>query len=390
MSKKRIYLDHAATTPLDPEVLAVMEPYFTKEFGNPSSIHASGHMAHQALTHARERIADVLHARPQEILCTSGGTESNNLALKGVAEAHNYQGHIVTTAIEHHAVLHTLQYLETRGVAVTYLPVNEQGIVSVDDVLQALRPDTFLVSVMYANNEIGTIQPIAEIGKELQRKNILFHTDAVQAGGVLTLNTKKIHVDMLSLSAHKFYGPKGVGVLYVRNGVELVPQQHGGGQEFKKRASTENVPGIIGCAEALVRAHEHAEKEHARLSTLRDTCIAMIEQKIPDAIITGSRSERLPNNISVCFPDIEGEALVMRLSEKGYDVSSGSACTSGDLEASHVLLALGLERSIALGSIRISMGKTTTQQDIESLVDILVDEVPKCRITHQSVDVACR
>jgi len=387
---KRTYLDHAATTPLDPDVLSAMDPFLKDNFGNPSSIHDTGHRAHMAVTRAREQVADVLGARPNEIIFTSGGTESDNLALKGAAEAHSFKGHLITTAIEHHAVLHTAQYLEKRGMEVTYLEPDSDGFVSAHSVTRAIREDTRLVSIMYANNEIGTVQPIAEIGNMLSKRVIAFHTDAVQAGGALSLNVKKLHVDLLSLSGHKFYGPKGIGALYVKQGTEIIPQQLGGGQELKRRASTENVPGIIGFAEALARAEKKREQESQRLAALRDVLFESVRTRMPEVISTGSLDTRLPNNVSLCVPGIEGEALVMRLSEHGFDTSSGSACTSGNLDPSHVLQAIGLPRSTALGSLRVTLGASTSPEDIEAFVAALETEVTKLRKMSPVVDVACR
>lgn len=387
---ERVYLDHAATTPLDPAVLEIMLPYFSDKFGNPSSIHHIGHEAAQALLKAREQVAQILRCKPNEIIFTSGGTESDNLVLKGLAEARNFTGHIITSAIEHHAISDTAKYLQTRGVAVTFVAVDEFGRVNPDDVIKAIRDDTWLVSIMYANNEIGTIQPIAEIGKEVQRRKIAMHTDAVQVPGLLPLDVEKLHVDLLSLSGHKFYGPKGIGVLYRRQGIPLVHQQLGGGQEFKMRASTENVPGIIGLAAALHRAEEKREHESHRLSVIRDWLMQEIKQSIPTAILTGHPSERLAGNVSFCFPGLEGEALVMRLSEHGFDCSSGSACTSGNLDPSAVLLACGLEPKAAIGSLRISLGKSSTKDKLGPLVGLLKAEVEKLVKMSPVTDVACR
>jgi len=387
---ERVYLDHAATTPLDEAVFTAMRPYFTQQFGNPSSIHETGHSVAMAVVRAREQVARVLGCRPNEILFTSGGTESDNLALKGVAEQHGFIGHIITTSIEHHAVDHTVRHLMERGMEITFVGVDEYGMVRPDDVYSAIRDDTVMVSIMYANNEIGTIQPIAEIGKQVRRRGIIMHTDAVQAGGALLLAVDKLQVDMLSLSGHKFYGPKGVGVLYVRKGIDFVPQQLGGGQEFKKRASTENVPGIIGFADALSKSDKKREDESRRLAALRDWLIAAVEEKIAGVVVTGHRSARLPNNASFCFPGLEGEALVMRLSERGFDTSSGSACTSGNLNPSHVLLSLGLEQNIALGSLRVTLGMSTKQENLEDFVAVLGEEVAKLATMAGIIDVACR
>ncbi len=372
-----VYLDHAATTPLAEEVFSAMKPYFADKFGNPSSLHSLGLAAAQAVRSARERVAAVLHCRPNEIIFTSGGSEADNLALKGLAEARDFKGHIITSAIEHHAVLDTAAYLESAGVAVTYVGVDSAGRVNPKDIIKAIRPDTFLASIMYANNEIGAIEPIAEIGKEVRRRKIIMHTDAVQAPMLLPLKVDKLHVDMLSLSAHKFYGPKGIGLLYARRGIKLAPQIIGGGQENKRRAGTENVPGIAGLAAALSRAEKNRSQTAARLEKLRDWLINKISREIPQAILTGPRQGRLANNVSFCFPALEGELLVLRLAERGFACSSGSACTTGSLEPSHVLLACGLDRRTALGSLRLSLGQGTNKRDLESFCRVLQEEADK-------------
>lgn len=387
---QRVYLDHAATTPLAPEVFLAMQPYFSEEFGNPSSIHEKGHRAKMAITRAREQVAKILNCRPNEIIFTSGGTESDNFALKGVAEARNFRGHMITSAIEHHAVLDTAKYLEARGVSVTYVGVDRFGMVNPEDVAAAMRSDTFLVSIMYANNEIGTIQPIAQIGNMARKRGIVMHTDAVQAAGVLSLDVEKLHVDLLSLSGHKFYGPKGIGVLYARRGIALSPQQLGGGQELARRASTENVPGIIGFSEALGRAEKKRNSESSRLSALRDWLIAEVIKRITGVALTGHPAERLPGSVSFCFSGIEGEALVMRLSERGFDVSSGSACTSGNLDPSPVLIACGFDQKTATGSLRVTLGESTTEESLERFVGALFEEVEKLAKMGGVVDVACR
>jgi len=371
----RIYLDYAATTPVDSSVLHAMKPYFDAEYGNPSSLHEQGLDAKKAIKDAREKVAQVLNCQADEIIFTSSGTESDNLALKGIAQASDFKGHIITSAIEHAAILETAHYLEKRGVDVTYVKVDKYGRVDPKNVIDAIQDDTFLVSIMYANNEIGTIQDISEIGKQVQKKNILMHTDAVQAPGLLSLNVAKLHIDMMSLSAHKFYGPKGVGALYIRRGVDLVPQMHGGNQDRGMRASTENVPAIIGFAEALCLSEAHRSKESRHLSEMRDSLIDEIRNALPKAMLTGDEENRLPNNASFCFPNIEGESLVMRLSERGFDVSSGSACSSGSLEASHVLLACGIDKDLAQGSLRVTLGKTTIKKDLELFVEALFEEI---------------
>jgi len=392
MSKyKAVYLDHAATTPLDKDVLAAMKPYFAEDFGNASSIHHAGLRARKAVKSAREQVAGILGCASSEIIFTSGATESNNLALRGAMEAYcdlqsgtkgraitgKHRGHIIISQIEHDSILKTARYLEKKGIDITCVGVDKYGLVDPKNVLDAIREDTFLVSIMYANNEIGAIQPIAAIGKQVQKRNILMHTDAAQAAGALSLDVKKLHTDMLSLSGHKFYGPKGSGVLYVRRGVQIAPQITGGGQEYKRRAGTENVPLIIGFSRALCLADKKQEQESKRLSLLRDWLIVEIERKIKGAHLTGDREKRLPNSASFCFPGIEGESLVMRLSERGFEASSGSACSSGNLEASHVLLALGLNKFLAMGSLRVAMGRSTAKKDLRLFVEALKEEVEK-------------
>lgn len=377
--KKQVYLDHAATTPLSTEAFNAMKPYLTDKFGNASSLHALGIEAKKALLKSHEQVAGVLGCRDKEVIFTGSGTEANNLAIKGAAEQNNYKGHVVTSNIEHHAVLETMQYLEAQGVSITYLPVDRSGLVSTSDLIRALRHDTFLVSIMYANNEIGTIQPIAEIGGLIKKRqpNVLFHVDAVQAPGLLELNVEKLRCDLLALSGHKFYGPKGTGILYVRRGTELVPQIFGGGQEQGLRSGTANIPGIVGLATALVNADKSRPREVIRLTKLRNWLASSISEAIPQSVFTGHPSARLANNISFCFPGLEGEALVMRLSERGFACSAGSACATGSFEASHVLLALGISRDAALGSLRVSLGKATKLADLEAFLPVLIQEVEK-------------
>lgn len=372
-----VYLDHAATTPLDKAVFSAMRPYFSEAFANPSSIHASGHAAKKALTDARQKIAGILGCNPREVIFTSSGTESNNLALWGVADAHDFKGHIITSAIEHASVLETAGRLASRGVSVTTVGVDEHGRVNPRDVKDAIRNDTFLVSIMYANNEIGTIQPISEIGSLIQKRGILMHADAVQAAGLLPLSINKLHVDLLSLSGHKFYGPKGVGVLYVKRGTTVTPQLRGGGQERALRSGTENVPGIIGAAFALVRVDGHRAQEVARLSILRDWLIREVASRIRGTRLTGHPAERLANSASFCFPGVSGEHLVMRLSERGFECSSGSACTTASVEPSHVLLACGISNNEAQGSLRITLGAYTRLPHLKRFADALEEEVAK-------------
>lgn len=365
-------MDHAATTPVRSEVLDAMLPYFNPEFGNASSVYSWGRSAHQALDVARDKVAQLLAAEANEIIFTSGGSEGANLAIKGVAWAYQNKGkHLITSAIEHHAVLDTVLWLKKQGFEVTVLPVDEEGMVSPAQVADALRPDTILVSIMHANNEVGTIQPIAEIGAIVREHGAFFHTDAVQTAGVLDLNVQELNVDLLSLSAHKLYGPKGVGALYCRKGVRLEPLIHGGAQERRRRAGTENVAGIVGLARALELAREEQEAENERLTKLRDRLLEGLQQ-IPYTKVNGSLTHRLPNNVNVCFQYIEGESMLLNLDLKGIAASSGSACTSGSLDPSHVLLAMGLTHEIAHGSLRLTLGRSTTEADI----DFVLQEVP--------------
>lgn len=374
-----IYLDHAATTPVDPRVVEAMLPYFSQAYGNASSIYALGRAAHKALDEAREKIAAILGCRPTELIFTGGGSESDNLAIKGVAQASQKKGnHIITSAIEHHAVLHTCQYLEKFGYEVTYLPVDHFGRVNPADVEQAITDRTILVSIMYANNEVGTIQPLSEFSQICRARRIPFHTDAVQAGGALDLNVNRLGVDLLSLSAHKFYGPKGVGVLYIRQGTRILPQLQGGSQERNRRAGTENVAGIVGMGEALRLAYADLEQTNSHLCALRDQLIERL-LTIPGAHLTGHPTERLPNNASFCFEGIEGESVLLNLDMLGIAASSGSACTSASLDPSHVLLALGIPVELAHGSLRLTLGKENTQQDIDTIVEALPGILEKLR-----------
>lgn len=376
---KTVYLDHAATTPIRDEVLEAMLPYLKEQYGNASSVHRFGREAKKALDQARETVAEVLNAGFNEIIFTSGGTESNNLAIKGAAQANRKRGnHIITSCIEHPAVLNPMKELEKDGFEVTYLPVSEEGLVSVEDFQHALRDDTILVSIMHANNEIGTIQPIAAIGKIARDKGVLMHTDAVQSVGSMDVDVQALNVDLLTLSAHKLYGPKGVGALYVRRGVRLIPQLHGGVQERRRRAGTENTAGIIGLAEALKLAKAELDVEVPRIQKLRDRLLDGILQ-IPHTRLNGSRTERLPHNINVCFEFIEGESLLLNLDLKGIAGSSGSACTSGSLEPSHVLLAIGLPHEIAHGSLRLTLGRANTDADIDYVLECLPPIVERLR-----------
>jgi cysteine desulfurase len=378
---QRIYLDHAATTAVDPEVLEAMLPYFTTNFGNPSSIYWLGRETRKAIEDARAIVAtEIGAAAPQEIVFTGSGSESDNMAIRGVALANRQKGnHIITSAIEHHAVLNTCHFLEQHGFKVTYLPVDVTGLVNPEDVLKALTPETILVTIMHANNEVGTIQPIAAIGKLLQERKILFHTDAVQTTGSIPVNVQDLSVDLLSMAAHKFYGPKGAGALYIRKGVRVNPLILGGGQERNRRAGTENIPGIIGLAKALQLANHGLEGKQKRLTELRDYLIDNILQRFDHVRLNGHRTERLPGNVNVSFEYIEGESLLLNLDLKGIAASSGSACTSGSLEPSHVLLAMGICHEIAHGSLRLTLGKDTTRAELDYLLEVLPGIVNKLR-----------
>ena len=369
---KQIYLDHASTTPVRPEVVEAMMPFFTEQFGNPSSIYPLGQEASDAVAAARETLASVIGAKPREIFFTSGGTESDNWAIKGFARANAAKGkHLITSAIEHHAVLHTCEALEREGFEVTYLPVDEHGLVSVEDFKAALRPDTILASIMFANNEIGVIEPIAELAAAAHEAGVTFHTDAVQAFGHEPIDVDDMGIDMLSASSHKIYGPKGVGLLYVRKGVKLQNLIDGGQQERGKRGSTENVPGIVGFAKAAELAVADLAPAHDRQLALRDHAIKRILAEIPSAKLNGSWESRLANNVNFSFEFIEGEGMLLQLAARGICVSSGSACTSGSLDPSHVLLAIGLPHEIAHGSLRMTIGRDTTQEDVDFAVDSL-------------------
>lgn len=379
-----VYLDHAATTAVDPRVVEAMLPYWTEHYGNASSIYSVGREARKAMEGSRHQVAEVLGCRPKELVFTSCGSESDNLALRGVALARRAQkkgNHIITSAVEHHAVLHTCEQLGKHfGFEVTYLPVDEYGRVDPDDVGRAIRDDTTLISIMYANNEVGTIQPVAEIGQIARKHRIPFHTDAIQAGGSLNLNVDGLKVDLLSLSAHKFYGPKGVGLLYIRKGTPLLPTQTGGGHEGKRRAGTENVPYIVGLAKALTLACENAESENARLTRLRNRLIDELTSEIPEVQLSGHPTERLPNSASFLIHYIEGESILLSLDLVGICASSGSACTSGSLESSHVLTAMGVPHDIAHGSLRLTLGRENTDEDIDYVMQMLPGIVEKLRL----------
>jgi cysteine desulfurase len=383
-------LTYAATTPLDPRVLEAMLPYMTERFGNPNSIHSFGREARLAIDEAREKIAQLLNCQPSEIVFTSGGTESDNLALRGVAEAYRQKGnHIITTAIEHHAVLRTCKALEDMGFSVTYLPVDEHGLVSPEQVAEAVNERTILVSVMHANNEIGTIEPVAEIVKAVKEKrpDILVHTDAVQTVGHISVDIQELGVDLLSFSAHKFYGPKGVGGLFIRKGVRLVPQLTGGGQERNRRSGTENVAGIVGMAKALEIAIAEMSNELPRLQSLRDELIAGVLNRIPDSRLNGHPTQRLPHNANFSFRGIDSETLLLQLDMHGIAASSGSACSSGSLEPSHVLLALGLDYELAISSLRLTLGRFTSHEHILRVLDLLPNIVERLRALSRSLRV---
>ena len=371
---KLIYLDNAATTKTAPEVLEAMLPYFTEQYGNPSAIYSFASHNKDVVAEQRERIANALGAKSNEIYFTAGGSESDNWALKATAEAYQNKGkHIITTKIEHHAILHTAAYLEERGFEVTYLDVDEYGKVNPADVEAAIRPDTILISVMYANNEIGTIEPIKEIGEIAHKHGILFHTDAVQAFGQVPINVDECHIDMLSASGHKLNGPKGIGFLYIRKGVKIRSFVHGGAQERKRRAGTENVPGIVGYGLAAERANKSMKERTAKEIEIRDHMINRILTEIPYVRLNGDKVKRLPNNVNVSIQFIEGESLLLMLDNFGICASSGSACTSGSLDPSHVLLAIGLPHEIAHGSLRMTLSEETTMEDVDFVVDKLKD-----------------
>ncbi|MDO4475924.1 MAG: cysteine desulfurase NifS [Lachnospiraceae bacterium] len=369
---KFIYLDNAATTRVLPEVAEAMMPFFTEHYGNASTIYKLGAASKEAMTGARTQIAQLLGAKTEEIYFTAGGSESDNWALKATAEAYAGKGrHIITSKIEHHAILHTCEWLEKHGFEVTYLDVDENGQVRLEDLKAAIRPDTILISIMFANNEIGTIEPIREIGEIAHEKGILFHTDAVQAFGQVPINVDEMHIDMLSASGHKLHGPKGIGVLYIRKGVKIRSFVHGGAQERKRRAGTENIPGIVGLGKAVEIAGRTMEERTAYERELRDYLIDRVLTEIPHSRLNGHRSERLPNNANFCFRFIEGESMLIMLDMAGVCGSSGSACTSGSLDPSHVLLAIGLPHEIAHGSLRLTLSEETTKEDIDYTVDNL-------------------
>ena len=377
---RNVYADHAATTALSDKALSAMLPYFQTQFGNPSSLYSFAQSAKADLERARADIAACIGAKPEEIYFTSGGTEADNWALKGVAELRGNKGkHIITTAIEHHAILHTAGYLEKAGFEVTYLPVDSEGFVKPEDVKAAIRPDTILISIMAANNEIGAIEPIAEIGKIAKEAKVLFHTDAVQAVGHIPVNVDEWNVDLLSLSGHKVHGPRGMGVLYARKPLRLPPLIHGGGQEKGRRSGTENVAGAVGLAAALKEAVELMDEEAARLSALRDRLMDGLLASIPKCKVTGPREKRLPGTASMVFECVEGESILLLLDGNGICSSSGSACSSASLDPSHVLLAIGLPHEIAHGSVRLSLGRENTEADVDYMLEVIPKVIERLR-----------
>jgi cysteine desulfurase len=378
--KRTIYMDHSATTYTRKEVLEAMIPYFTEHFGNPSSIYGIARDSKHAIDVARVQAAKALGADPDEIYFTSGGSESDNWAIKGVALANRKRGnHIITTQIEHHAVLHTCQFLEKEGFEITYLPVDRYGLVNPADLEKAITDKTILISIMYANNEIGTIEPITELGAIARKHKVYFHTDAVQAIGNIPIDVKSQNIDLLSLSAHKFYGPKGVGALYIRKGVRIENLIHGGGQERRRRAGTENIAGIVGLGKAIEMATADIPGHNAKIQSMRDRLIKGVLEKIPNARLNGHPEKRLPGNFNVSFEFIEGESMLLWLDDEGICASTGSACTSGSLEPSHVLLATGLPVEISHGSLRLSLGDANTEEDVDFVLDVLPKVVKKLR-----------
>ena len=381
-----VYMDHAGTTPLAPDVLQSMTPYFTELFGNPSSIHTVGQEARYALDEARERVARVLNCRPRDVVFTSGGTESDNAAIVGAATALQETGnHIITSSVEHHAVLHTAQHLESQGFEVTYLPVDSAGIVQPEAVLRAITDRTTLVSIMYANNEIGVVNPIPEIAQVIKQRaaelsrTILFHTDAVQAAGYLDLDVRMLGADLMSLSGHKFHGPKGTGVLFIRRGAPFLPYLLGGGQERERRSGTENIPGIVGLSVALEAANARRDDTSRHCAALRDWIVVQVLERVPGSRLNGHPTRRLPNNANFSFPGVEGEPILLGLDMAGIAASSGSACSSGSLEPSHVLLALGQSAEVARGSLRLTLGRDNTEEQVDYLINVLVDLVERLR-----------
>ena len=383
---KVVYMDNASTTPVDPRVAEVMHDYFVTHFGNASSIHEFGREAREAIDNARQVVAKAIGAEEEEIIFTSGGTEADNLALKGIAFSDEYEGkHIITSVIEHSAILKTAKFLEKQSFEVTYLPVDREGLISVEDVQNAIRPDTILISVMYANNEIGTVQPLEEISKLARENNIVLHTDAVQAIGKLDVDINKLGVNLLSMSSHKIHGPKGVGFLYIRKGTVIEPLLHGGGHEYNLRSGTENVPGIVGFAKAMELATTELDKKANYMMQLRDKLIDGVLKRIKGSYLNGHRTKRLPNNANFRFDQINGEALILDLDMNGISASTGSACSSHETDPSHVLLALGLSHNEAEGSLRLTLSTETTEADINYVLEVLPNSISKLRALHPRV-----
>lgn len=377
---KLIYMDNAATTAVKKEVLEEMIPYFTNEYGNPSSVYSLGSRSKVAVEKARDQVAKVIKAEAREVYFTGGGSEADNWAIKGIAYKHRDKGnHIITSKIEHHAVLHACEYLEKQGFEVTYLDVDEDGLVDLDQLKNSIKDTTILITIMFANNEIGTIQPIREIGEIAKANKVLFHTDAVQAMGNIEIDVDDLNIDLLSMSAHKFHGPKGVGALYIRKGIKIDPLVIGGGQERSRRAGTENVPAIVGMGKALELAYENLDEHNGKLLSLRESLIEKIEKNISYIRLNGHRTKRLPGNVNFSFNFIEGESLLLSLDMVGIAGSSGSACTSGSLDPSHVLLAIGLSHEVAHGSLRLSLSEENTEEDLDYVVESLVKIVQRLR-----------
>ena len=377
---KYIYMDNAATTPVKKEVLEEMIPYFTEKYGNPSSVYSLGNLSKRAIEDSREKVAKALNADKREIFFTGGGSEADNWAIKGIAFANKHKGnHIITTKIEHHAILHTCEYLQKNGFEVTYLDVDEYGLINLEQLRNAITDKTILISVMFANNEIGTIQPIKEIGEIAKENKVFFHTDAVQAMGHIKIDVKEMNIDLLSMSAHKFYGPKGIGALYIKQGVKIDSLISGGAQERNRRAGTENVPAIVGMGKAIELAYENLDEHNERLIILRDNLIEKIKSNISYVRLNGHPVKRLPGNVNMCFQFIEGESLLLSLDMEGIAGSSGSACTSGSLDPSHVLLAIGLPHEIAHGSLRLTLGDFNTEDELEYVVEKLIKIVERLR-----------
>jgi cysteine desulfurase len=389
---RKVYLDHSATTAVHPEVLEAMLPYFAEHFGNPSSAHSWGREAKVVIEQCREKIASFFGASAKEIFFTSGGTESDNLAVKGVAWANQNKGkHIITSQIEHHAILETCKYLSKQGFDITYVPVDKYGLIDPEDVKKAIKPDTILVSIMHINNEMGAIEPIEEIGKIVREKGICFHTDAVQSAGKLPIDANKLNVDMFSLSAHKIYGPKGVGLLYIRQGTKITPLSHGGQHERGKRAGTENVPGIVGLSKAIEISHRDMNEYNKKMKFLADSFYKKLNEKIADISLNGHPTKRYCGILNISFKGVEGESIILSSDMKGIAISTGSACSSGTLEPSHVLAAMGVLPELAQGSIRFSFGRENSSEDIDYVVDVLSEVVNRLRAMSPiyQVDKSC-